>query len=137
MFEILKEVFSPRCFNSKNGQAAIYIEATDEKSFDRQVTEIDYDLQQLPKHYYGYDSSEGKIFILLKYTQQIDVYPHKQTLELSLDVSVSKIFTVNGRWRVIRILNTCLFFQNADPVPKKSWLISSARAIWVIIFNIL
>lgn len=47
-----------RCFNSKNGQAAIYIEATDERSFDRQLTEIEYDLQQLPKNHYGYDLSE-------------------------------------------------------------------------------
>ncbi|XP_050300753.1 meteorin-like protein [Anthonomus grandis grandis] len=47
-----------RCFNSRHGQAAIYIEATDERSFEKQFTEIEYDLQQLPKNSYGYDSSE-------------------------------------------------------------------------------
>ncbi|XP_030750878.1 meteorin-like protein [Sitophilus oryzae] len=47
-----------RCFNSKKGQAAIYIEATDERSFDRQAIEIEYDLQQLPKNTYGYDPNE-------------------------------------------------------------------------------
>ncbi|ENN73611.1 hypothetical protein YQE_09858, partial [Dendroctonus ponderosae] len=47
-----------RCFNSKNGQAALYIEATDERSFEKQLTEIEYDLQQLPKNFHGYDSSE-------------------------------------------------------------------------------
>ncbi|CAG9771132.1 unnamed protein product [Ceutorhynchus assimilis] len=47
-----------RCFNSKRGQTALYIEAIDERSFEKQVTEIEYDLQQLPKNFYGYDPSE-------------------------------------------------------------------------------
>ncbi|KAL1517340.1 hypothetical protein ABEB36_001115 [Hypothenemus hampei] len=47
-----------KCFNSKNGQAAIYMEATDERSFDRQHTEIEYDLQPIPWSVYGYDPNE-------------------------------------------------------------------------------
>ncbi|KAF7270620.1 hypothetical protein GWI33_016416 [Rhynchophorus ferrugineus] len=47
-----------KCFNSKKGQAALYIEATDERSFDRQMMEIEYDLHQLPRNTYGYDPAE-------------------------------------------------------------------------------
>lgn len=49
-----------RCFNSKKAQAAIYIEATDERSFDKQFTELQYDLEKIPQGFYGYDRAEGE-----------------------------------------------------------------------------
>ncbi|XP_066138128.1 meteorin-like protein [Euwallacea fornicatus] len=47
-----------RCFNSKNYQAAIYIEATDERSFEKQFSEVEYDLQPLQRGVYSYDPLE-------------------------------------------------------------------------------
>ncbi|XP_060535437.1 meteorin-like protein [Cylas formicarius] len=47
-----------RCFNSKNGQAAVYIEATEEQTYRRSVTDLEYDLQQLPKTTLAYDYAE-------------------------------------------------------------------------------
>ncbi|XP_018330714.1 meteorin-like protein [Agrilus planipennis] len=49
-----------RCFQSKNGQAAIYIEAIDNDIVTKRVVELDYDLQPLPKGKRTYDSFEGK-----------------------------------------------------------------------------
>ncbi|CAH0548044.1 unnamed protein product [Brassicogethes aeneus] len=47
-----------RCFNSKKGQAAIYVEATQEQSILKRVSEMDYDLQPLPEGSKGYDPTE-------------------------------------------------------------------------------
>lgn len=51
-----------RCFNSKNGKVAIYVEATDDSSFKKRISEIEYDLQPLPRGSKGFDPSEGKLF---------------------------------------------------------------------------
>nr|XP_022912436.1 meteorin-like protein [Onthophagus taurus] len=47
-----------RCFNSKNGAVALYVEASDPDSVDKRVADIEYDLQPLPKGATGYDPSE-------------------------------------------------------------------------------
>ncbi|KAF5294937.1 hypothetical protein FQR65_LT10650 [Abscondita terminalis] len=48
-----------RCFQSRNGQVALYIEAsTTGSSMIKRVAKIDYDLQQLPKGVKYYDPSE-------------------------------------------------------------------------------
>ncbi|RZC32452.1 meteorin-like protein [Asbolus verrucosus] len=47
-----------RCFNSKNGQAAIYVEATDVDTVTKRVAEVEYDLQALPKGVRGFDPTE-------------------------------------------------------------------------------
>lgn len=47
-----------RCFNSKNGKAAIYVEALDESSFKKRVSDFEYDLQPLPRGTKGFDPSE-------------------------------------------------------------------------------
>lgn len=52
-------LFNCRCFNSKNGQAAIYVEATDIDSFTKRVAEIEYDLQPLPRGVHSFDPTEG------------------------------------------------------------------------------
>ena len=49
-----------RCFNSKNGQAAIYVEAADVDAVTKRVAEVDYDLQALPKGVRGFDPTEGE-----------------------------------------------------------------------------
>ncbi|XP_969763.1 meteorin-like protein [Tribolium castaneum] len=47
-----------RCFISKNGQAAIYVEASDVDAITKRVAEIEYDLQALPKGVKGFDPTE-------------------------------------------------------------------------------
>jgi hypothetical protein len=47
-----------RCFNSKNGQAAIYVEAADVDAVTKRVAEFEYDLQALPKGVRGFDPTE-------------------------------------------------------------------------------
>lgn len=47
-----------RCFQSKHGQAAIYVEATDSDPVTRRVADFEYDLQPLPRGK-GYDPAEG------------------------------------------------------------------------------
>jgi hypothetical protein len=49
-----------RCFNSKNGQAAIYVEAADVDAVTKRVAEFEYDLQALPKGVRGFDPTEGE-----------------------------------------------------------------------------
>lgn len=66
-----------RCFNSKKAQAAIYIEATDERSFDKQFTELQYDLEKIPQGFYGYDRAEGEcnsVCFLTLYFNMVGVY---------------------------------------------------------------
>lgn len=47
-----------RCFNSKNGLVAIYVEAADANSVTKRVADIEYDLQSLPRGSHGYDPTE-------------------------------------------------------------------------------
>ncbi|XP_017782590.1 PREDICTED: meteorin-like protein [Nicrophorus vespilloides] len=47
-----------RCFNSKNGQVAIYVEATDGESVNKRVADFEYDLQPLPRGSHRFDPSE-------------------------------------------------------------------------------
>lgn len=54
-------LFFSRCFNSKNGQAAIYVEATVEDNVKKRIAEIQYDLQALPRGIKGYDPTEGNL----------------------------------------------------------------------------
>ncbi|KAK9891516.1 hypothetical protein WA026_014752 [Henosepilachna vigintioctopunctata] len=49
---------SIRCFNSKNGQAAIYVEAIENDGVTKMVADIEYDLQPLPRGVHAYDPSE-------------------------------------------------------------------------------
>ncbi|GLV35023.1 hypothetical protein CBL_09503 [Carabus blaptoides fortunei] len=46
-----------RCFQSKHGQAAIYVEATDSDPVTRRVADFEYDLQPLPRGK-AYDPAE-------------------------------------------------------------------------------
>lgn len=57
--------FNCRCFSSKNGQVAIYVEATQGQSVNKRTSEIEYDLQPLPKGVNGYDLTEGNRKLLL------------------------------------------------------------------------
>lgn len=50
-----------RCFNSKYGQAAIYVEAIEADSVIKRTATIDYDLQPLPRGARGYDPTEGEL----------------------------------------------------------------------------
>lgn len=50
---------SIRCFQSKNGQAAIYVEANDADDIKRRVADIEYDLELMPRGK-GYDPAEGR-----------------------------------------------------------------------------
>jgi len=47
-----------RCFHSRGGQAALYVEATGAATFPKQVAELFYDLEALPRHNSGYHPSE-------------------------------------------------------------------------------
>lgn len=47
-----------RCFNSKNGQAAIYVEAVPDDNFSKRVADFEYDLQALPRGAKGFDPTE-------------------------------------------------------------------------------
>ncbi|KAF2880864.1 hypothetical protein ILUMI_25309 [Ignelater luminosus] len=47
-----------RCFQSRNGQAALYIEATGSDTMRKRVAEIEYDLQPLPRGTRVYDPTE-------------------------------------------------------------------------------
>ncbi|KAL3285042.1 hypothetical protein HHI36_019169 [Cryptolaemus montrouzieri] len=47
-----------RCFNSKNGQAAIYVEAMENDGVTKMVADIEYDLQPLPKGVHVFNPSE-------------------------------------------------------------------------------
>lgn len=49
---------SIRCFNSKNYQAAIYVEAEEDDGVEKSVFEVEYDLQSLPRGSHAYDPSE-------------------------------------------------------------------------------
>lgn len=56
-----------RCFQSKNGQVAIYVEATESDTVHRRVADIEYDLQPLPRGGKVYDPAEGKHQMLILY----------------------------------------------------------------------
>ncbi|XP_054282777.1 meteorin-like protein [Macrosteles quadrilineatus] len=47
-----------RCFHSRGGQAALYVEATGAATFPKQVAELFYDLEALPRHSGGYHASD-------------------------------------------------------------------------------
>lgn len=47
-----------RCFNSKNGQAAIYVEAIPDDNFSKRIADFEYDLQALPRGAKGFDPTE-------------------------------------------------------------------------------
>ncbi|XP_046659901.1 meteorin-like protein [Homalodisca vitripennis] len=47
-----------RCFHSRGGQAALYVEATGAATFPKQVAELYYDLEALPRHKGSYDPAE-------------------------------------------------------------------------------
>ncbi|XP_045463340.1 meteorin-like protein [Harmonia axyridis] len=47
-----------RCFNSKKGQAAIYVEALENDGVSKIVADIEYDLQPLPRGIHSYDPNE-------------------------------------------------------------------------------
>lgn len=49
-----------RCFQSKKGQSAIYVEAMEGDEMLRRVAEFEYDLEPLPRGK-GYDPVEGRI----------------------------------------------------------------------------
>lgn len=50
-----------RCFQSRGGQAALYVEAATSKSdFTKEVASITYDLQALPRGGAAYDPTEGR-----------------------------------------------------------------------------
>lgn len=50
-----------RCFNSKKGEAAIYVEAMENDGVSKIVADIEYDLQPLPRGMHAFDPYEGKI----------------------------------------------------------------------------
>lgn len=52
-------LFFFRCFQSRNGHAALYIEAIDTDTMIKRVAEIEYDLQPLPSGTNFYDVTEG------------------------------------------------------------------------------
>lgn len=51
-----------RCFQSRGGQAALYVEAATEPTVYKPMAEFAYDLQSLPKGK-GYDPNEGKYLL--------------------------------------------------------------------------
>lgn len=55
-----------RCFQSKKGQAAIYVEAIEGDEMLRRVAEFEYDLEPLPRGK-GYDPVEGRIVKIIMF----------------------------------------------------------------------
>jgi diacylglycerol kinase (ATP) len=50
-----------RCFHSRGGQAALYVEAAISKTdFTKEVASLTYDLEALPRGAAAYDPSEGR-----------------------------------------------------------------------------
>jgi hypothetical protein len=50
-----------RCFHSRGGQAALYVEAATSKTdFTKEVASLTYDLEPLPRGAAAYDPSEGR-----------------------------------------------------------------------------
>ena len=50
-----------RCFQSRGGQAALYVEAASSKTdFKKEVASLTYDLEPLPRGGASYDPTEGE-----------------------------------------------------------------------------
>ena len=53
-----------RCFQSRGGQAALYVEAASSKTdFTKEVASLTYDLEALPRGGAAYDPTEGACYV--------------------------------------------------------------------------